>query len=53
MSLISCTSECLYQDDGYCTLERAASNGGVVSSDEAEESCIHFIPRRSTRSDDL
>ena len=42
MSLIACLSECVYQQDGYCALERAASCGLPSES----ESCVHFVPRR-------
>lgn len=42
MSLIACTSECLYQRDGYCFLERAVS-GGVPSEDDP---CVNYVPRR-------
>ncbi|WP_186564497.1 hypothetical protein [Lawsonibacter celer] len=42
MSLIACTSNCVYQQDGYCSLERAASRG--LPSEQ--ESCVHFVPRR-------
>ena len=42
MSLIVCTSECLYQLDGYCTLERAVS-GGAPSE---ENPCVNFVPKR-------
>ncbi|MCD8004888.1 MAG: hypothetical protein LUD69_07145 [Oscillospiraceae bacterium] len=48
MSLIACTSDCLYQQEGRCTLERAAS-GGTPS---AENPCVHFVPRRAGRSQD-
>lgn len=44
VSLIVCTSECLYQLDGYCSLERAAS-GGTPS---AENPCVHFVPKRGS-----
>ena len=44
MSLIVCTSECLYQQDGYCSLERAVS-GGTPS---AENPCVNFVPRRGS-----
>ncbi len=43
LSLIACTSDCLYQQEGRCTLERAAS-GGVPS---AENPCVHFVPRQT------
>lgn len=41
MSLIACTSPCVYQQDGSCTLERAASC--YTASDEA--GCVNFVPR--------
>lgn len=42
MSLILCTSECLYQVDGYCSLERALSGGEPNENNP----CINFLPRR-------
>lgn len=47
VSLIVCTSECLYQLDGYCSLERAVS-GGVPSE---ENPCVNFVPRRGISQD--
>ncbi|BDF70960.1 hypothetical protein CE91St40_19410 [Oscillospiraceae bacterium] len=44
MSLIACTSDCLYQQDGYCSLERAASCGQPTHRDP----CVNFVPRRRT-----
>lgn len=44
MSLIVCTSECLYQLDGYFSLERAVS-GGVPNE---ENPCVNFVPRRGS-----
>lgn len=44
MSLIACTDDCVYQQDGYCTLERAASSG----LPGPEISCVNFVPRRSS-----
>lgn len=41
MSLIACTSDCVYQQDGYCGLERAVSFG--LPSDD--ETCVNFVPR--------
>ena len=32
LSLIPCVSDCLYQKDGYCTLERAGSKGDLPSA---------------------
>lgn len=48
MSLIVCTSECLYQLDGYCSLERAGS-GGVPST---ENPCVNFVPKRRSLQND-
>ena len=42
MSLIACTSDCVYQQDGYCSLERAASPGMPCQADP----CVNFVPRR-------
>lgn len=41
VSLIACTSDCLYQQDGCCCLERAASGG----CPDCGESCVNFVPR--------
>lgn len=38
MSIIGCTSDCVYQNDGYCTLEHAASGGQA-----SENGCIHYV----------
>lgn len=41
MSLIPCTDHCIYQQDGYCTLSRAAScatPGSIVG-------CVNYVPR--------
>ena len=41
MSLISCTDPCVYQQDGLCTLSRAASCGAPG----AQARCVNFVPR--------
>ena len=41
MSLIPCTSGCVYQQDGCCTLERAASCGTL--DQQPQSGCVHFI----------
>lgn len=41
MSLIACTDACVYQQDGYCTLERAASCG----LPGPEHACVNFAPQ--------
>ncbi len=48
MSLIACTSDCVYQQDGYCALERAASCG----SPSTDEPCVNFVPRTGNGGDD-
>lgn len=41
MSLIGCTSDCLYQKDGYCQLERAMSSGTPTG----EHPCVNYVQR--------
>lgn len=41
MSLISCTGDCLYQRDGYCTLEKALSSGQPTG----EVPCVNYVPK--------
>ena len=41
MSLIACTSNCVYQYDGYCGLVRAGSCG----TPSAAEPCVNYVPR--------
>lgn len=43
MSLIGCTSDCLYQRDGYCTLQKALSSGEPTGT----VSCVNYVPRAS------
>ena len=43
MSLIPCTGDCVYQKDGYCSLERAASRG---KPSQTNDKCVHFIKRQ-------
>ncbi|NLO48153.1 MAG: hypothetical protein GX111_07555 [Clostridiales bacterium] len=40
MSFIACVSDCVYQKDGCCSLERAASGNenGVKNN-----ACIHYV----------
>lgn len=40
LSLIVCTDPCVYQQDGYCSLARAASCGSTGGS-----GCVNFVPR--------
>ncbi|MEG2378347.1 MAG: hypothetical protein RSC43_08345 [Clostridia bacterium] len=48
MSFIACTSSCVYQHDGCCNLEQAAS-GGVTS----DTGCIHYVPKNGAKYDDF
>lgn len=41
MSIIACTSDCVYQREGYCTLDRALSCGMPSKADP----CVNFIPK--------
>ncbi len=43
MSLIACTSSCIYQKDGRCTLERVASNRADHSSDGLIGECFDYV----------
>lgn len=43
LSLIQCNSDCLYQQDGYCSLERAGASGEPAGC----ESCVNFVPLAS------
>ena len=40
MSLIQCTAPCVYQQEGQCTLVRAASPGPPN-----EHGCLNFVPQ--------
>ena len=40
MSLIHCTQNCLYQKDGYCTLESAVKDLKATPNDY----CVDFTP---------
>lgn len=43
MSLIGCTNDCLYQRDGYCTLQKAMSSG----EPSGEHPCVNYVPKTS------
>ncbi len=43
MSLIICDSNCIYQNDGYCTLDTPA----LVTENNDLETCIHFIKKET------
>jgi hypothetical protein len=41
MCLIACTESCIYQKEGACRLEQAASAGQTG----ADKGCVHFVRR--------
>jgi hypothetical protein len=47
MSLIPCTGDCVYQKDGCCMLERAATKG---KPEKAADSCVHYVKKQSRQS---
>lgn len=47
MSLIACTSNCFYQRDGYCTLDKATATGPACNLFEA---CVNYRPDHSQNS---
>ncbi len=49
MNLIPCTDDCIYQQEGRCTLARAGSSGMPTK----QAGCVHFLPRVSQRKDPL
>jgi len=46
MSIIPCTESCVYQQDGNCRLERAASCG---TSEISGTQCVHYIEKQKAR----
>lgn len=44
MSYIACTSDCKYQKEGSCSLEKAGLNGTASDS-----SCIHYVPKQTSK----
>ncbi len=46
MSLIACTDQCVYQQNGYCSLIRAGSRG----EPSHQSPCVNFVPKRAHRS---
>lgn len=46
MSYIACTSDCVYQKEGLCCLERAASVNSLTSKSNA---CVHYIKSGSAK----
>ncbi|MHB9057152.1 MAG: hypothetical protein ACYC2P_13565 [Paludibacteraceae bacterium] len=49
MSYIACTSNCVYQQEGCCALERA----GSVGMPEGSDSCVHFVPKRKNKKEHI
>ena len=45
MSLIPCTQNCKFQDDGLCTLDQARAVGQAVPNDV----CLNFTPKPSNQ----
>ena len=45
MSLIPCTQNCKFQDEGLCTLAQANPDGQAVPND----ACLNFTPRPSNQ----
>lgn len=45
MSLISCTNDCHFQNDGYCTLEQAVTCSLPKTS---PGHCVNFVPREES-----
>ena len=44
MSIITCTSDCIYQQEGLCHLEQAASPG-----EESQDGCVHYVKKTKKR----
>lgn len=49
MSLIPCTDQCVYQQDGYCSLSRATSCAAPGNS----VTCVNYVPRSKNCADRL
>ena len=46
MSLIACTNDCVYQQDGCCRLERAASSG---TGSVGDNGCVYYIKKNNKK----
>lgn len=46
MSLIPCTQNCKYQNEGLCTLAQAPS---LVNQAVPNDACLNFTPRESNQ----
>ena len=45
MNFIQCNSSCVYQDEGYCKLEKAAEI--TNQADNHEKGCLHYIKKEN------
>lgn len=43
--MIPCSSMCIYQRDGFCSLDYAAA----VRSEERTSGCIHYVPYKEVK----
>jgi hypothetical protein len=43
MNLIQCNCRCIYQDEGYCKLEKAAEI--TNQAENYNNGCLHFIKK--------
>ena len=44
MSLIACTSDCIYQKDGCCNLEHATAGG-----ESSKNGCLHYVQKQGAK----
>lgn len=51
MSLIQCSSDCRYQKDGYCALEKAAQI--TAASKTGAGGCLHYLPRNNEDAENI
>jgi hypothetical protein len=45
MNLIQCNCSCIYQDEGYCKLEKAAEI--TNQSSNYDNGCLHFVEKKN------
>jgi hypothetical protein len=41
VSLINCSSDCIYQSEGICTLDKAAE----ITNKTADKGCLHYVSK--------
>lgn len=51
MSLIPCTQDCRFQQDGLCTLHQASPNSSAQAI--PNDQCLNFTPRSNQYGDGL